>query len=260
MPTLRERAENGTNPTMAQTLAPDLTEAARRDAEAMPAVDVDSSAVPVVAGASVHTAFAGVMADVQNVAKGDQRSDNGGRYAFRGIDRLLNAVGPALRKHGVAIVQESIAPTYDVVMTGGGKPMQRCVAIVTYRVYGPAGDSFPMSSAGEAFDSGDKATPKALSVALRTLYINSLAIPTDGQYDPERGPQAERAVPPPPTAQELADEIQSPKISIPRLQAIRRDLLEHPDMNVSVLTIGGDEVMLMDMLTARGRELQAISR
>ena len=50
---------------------------------------------------TVIEALSKVMGDVQAVGKESRNSQQG--YAFRGVDAVMNAVGPALRRHGVVI-------------------------------------------------------------------------------------------------------------------------------------------------------------
>jgi hypothetical protein len=157
---------------------------------------------------TVFEALAAVMADVQAVKKGDRNDAQ--RFMFRGIDAVVNAVGPALRKHGVTVSPRVDLYEYGTVTTAGGKAMGHVRVLVTYTFHGPAGDALPAQAPGEAFDAGDKATPKAMSVAFRTALLQALALPTD-EPDPdsssyERAP-AQPAQPPRPSAeaQALAD-------------------------------------------------------
>jgi hypothetical protein len=145
---------------------------------------------------TVFQAWAKVMDEVQAVRKGDRNTQQ--NFNFRGIDAVVNAVGPALRKHGVFIVPEEILNvTYATVAVGQKQtPMRECTMRARWRVYGPAGDSFAFESCGEALDSGDKATAKTHSVAYRTALLQALCIPTD-EPDPdsqtyERAPEPER--------------------------------------------------------------------
>ena len=55
---------------------------------------------------------------------------------------------------------------------------------VTYTFIGANGDAIKATVVGEAMDSGDKATAKAMSVAFRTALLQSLALPTD-EVDPD---------------------------------------------------------------------------
>lgn len=141
----------------------------------------------------VHEALAAVMGEVQAVAKSDRNSAQ--NFNFRGIDAVLNAVGPALRKHGVVVVPEVQAWSFDPVEVGQKRtPMGHALVHVTYTFVGPEGDSLACSVLGEAMDSGDKAVPKAMSVAFRTALLQALALPTD-EPDPdassyERAPAA----------------------------------------------------------------------
>lgn len=143
---------------------------------------------------SVFEAWSKVMEEVQSIGKNQRNTAPNANYNFRGIDAVMNHVGPVLRKHGVFVVPEEATAAYRDVLTSTGKPSREATVMVHYRVYGPAGDSFPMCAPGEAMDSGDKGTPKAMSVAYRTVLLQALTIPTD-EPDPdsqtyERGPSS----------------------------------------------------------------------
>lgn len=124
-------------------------------------------------------AFTAVQAEISAVSK-DGRFDSGAtKYNFRGIDGVVNAVGPALRKHGVVIVPTVLDATYREVEAGSKRTtMRECTVKVRYRVYGPGGDFFDGTVYGEALDSSDKGTAKATSVAYRIFLLQSLTIPT----------------------------------------------------------------------------------
>lgn len=131
----------------------------------------------------VHEAWSAVMADVQSVSK-DSRNQSQ-NFNFRGIDAVVNAVGPALRKHGVVVMPvDAASRTRDVTVGRNQTAMREVTVTVIYRVFGPEGDSFDGQALGEAMDSGDKATPKAMSVAYRTFLLQALTIPTD-EPDPD---------------------------------------------------------------------------
>lgn len=154
---------------------------------------------------TVYEALAAVMDDVQAVKKKDKNEAQ--RFMFRGIDAVVNAVGPALRKHGVTVSPRVDLYEYGTVTTSGGKAMGHVRVLVTYTFHGPAGDSLPAQAPGEAFDAGDKATPKAMSVAFRTALLQALALPTD---EPDPDSQAyERVAPAPPTLGTLLAEAEA---------------------------------------------------
>lgn len=126
---------------------------------------------------TVIQALAAAADDVRAVRKTDVNSHQ--KFHFRGIDAVLNAVGPAFRSHGIVCLPVTEDVSLDTVMTTGGKPSTRALVKVRYRFHGPAGDSVDAVVTGEAWDTGDKATAKAYSVAYRTALLQTLTIPTD---------------------------------------------------------------------------------
>lgn len=130
----------------------------------------------------IYSALAAVMDDCKAVAKRDRNEHQ--RFMFRGIDAVVNAVGPILRTHAVVVVPNVEDVHYDVVQTSTGKPATACRVLVTYTFYAGDGSSIDTRVAAEAWDAGDKAAPKAMSVAFRTALLQALALPTD-EADPD---------------------------------------------------------------------------
>jgi hypothetical protein len=131
---------------------------------------------------AIYQALADVMADVQAVAKRDRNTHQ--NFNFRGIDAVMNAVGPALRTRRVIVAPTVETVAYEHVKTTTGKDATACRVQVTYTFYADDGSSVATSVAGEAWDSGDKACPKAMSVAFRTALLQALCLPTD-EPDPD---------------------------------------------------------------------------
>ena len=145
---------------------------------------------------TVVEALLSVMGEVQAIGKKDRNAQQG--YSFRGIDATVNAVGPAFRKHGVICLPLSCEAHYRDATTTTGKQAREVTVIVSYRFYGPAGDYLDCQVPGESMDSGDKGSPKAMSVAYRTGLLQALCIPTD-EPEPdsqtfERAPDPARAI------------------------------------------------------------------
>jgi hypothetical protein len=141
---------------------------------------------PAATPPTVVQALSAVMADVREVRK-DQRNTAPGQggYAFRGIDAVMNAVGPALRVHGVVVMPRVISCEQSSIEVGQNRTRMGHVRVeVEYTAHGPAGDTLAGTVVAEAMDSGDKATSKAMSVAYRTFLIQALTLPTDDP-DPE---------------------------------------------------------------------------
>lgn len=132
---------------------------------------------------NIQTSLANVMEDVRQVAKSDRNTQQG--FTFRGIDSVVNAVAPALRKHNVIVVPTVEDYAYETVTIGRNQTQMGHVRLkVIYTFHGPAGDSIAATVVGEAMDSGDKATAKAMSVCFRTALLQALALPTD-EVDPD---------------------------------------------------------------------------
>jgi hypothetical protein len=124
-----------------------------------------------------------VMAEVGAVRKGDRNNQQ--NFSFRGIDAVTNAVSPALRKAGVIVTPQVIDYQYGSVTVGSkGTVMGHVKVMVRYTFHAPDGSSLETIVPAESFDSGDKATAKAMSVAFRTCLLQTLCLPTD-DVDPD---------------------------------------------------------------------------
>jgi hypothetical protein len=132
---------------------------------------------------SIAQALNEVMKEVGAVKKNDRNASQG--FNFRGIDAVVNAVSPALQKHGVIVVPSVEDYEYASVEIGKNRTVMGHVKIkVTYTFIGAGGDAIKATVVGEAMDSGDKATAKAMSVAFRTALLQTLSLPTD-EPDPD---------------------------------------------------------------------------
>lgn len=134
---------------------------------------------------TVVEAMWAAMCSVQSIGKSDFNDFH--RFNFRGIDTVLDHIGPAFRQHGIVTLPELLDLTTEQVKSSKDKPMRLTTVKVKYTFVGPAGDSLPTVVPGEAWDSEDKGSSKAMSVAYRTALIQVLSIPTK-ERDPHAGP------------------------------------------------------------------------
>lgn len=131
----------------------------------------------------IAQAMNAIMKEVGAIAKKDKNTSQG--FNFRGIDSVVNAVSPALQKHGVIVVPSVEDYEYATVEIGRNRTAMGHVKVkVTYTFIGASGDSIKATVVGEAMDAGDKATAKAMSVAFRTALLQALSLPTD-EPDPD---------------------------------------------------------------------------
>lgn len=132
---------------------------------------------------NIYQSLAAVMQDVLAVKKGERNQAQG--FNFRGIDAVVNAVGPALRKHGVICTPHVESYEYQERTVGkNASQVGHVVVQVTYTFHALDGSSVSASVVGEAMDSGDKAVAKAMSVAYRIALLQALCLPTD-EPDPD---------------------------------------------------------------------------
>jgi hypothetical protein len=132
---------------------------------------------------TIAQALTEVMKEVGAVGKKDRNASQG--FNFRGIDAVVNAVSPALQKHGVIVVPSVEDYEYSSVEIGKNRTVMGHVKLkVSYTFIGASGDAIKATVVGEAMDSGDKATAKAMSVAFRTALLQTLSLPTD-EPDPD---------------------------------------------------------------------------
>lgn len=126
---------------------------------------------------SVVQAVIEVMKEVSSVKKDGYNTQQ--NFKFRGVDAVVNALAPAMRRHGVIVIP--FTETHELVLgsTTTGKSVLQARVMVKYRIYGPEGDHITARVPGESMDSGDKGTAKAMSVAYRTVLLQSFNLPTD---------------------------------------------------------------------------------
>lgn len=197
----------------------------------------DAESVPAI------VAWSRVMGEVRAIGKHQEfKGGSAGRFNFRGVDLALNAFGPACRKHGVVVAPVKVEPSYRDISTKAGGSMRECTVLVTFRIYGPDGSYFDTQAAGEASDSGGRSTPKAQSIALRTLLLSAGLVPTEDRdadaTNFERGEAPRR------TAESYRDEIVSPRTTPGRLEQISYELKQAGLLHVLVQNESGDEETL----------------
>lgn len=123
-----------------------------------------------------------VMKDVGAIGKDQKNTQQG--FKFRGIDQFVNALYPALTKHGVFMAPRATSFAHELkdVVRGSGKAgVDKHVSIMMeYDFYAEDGSKVTVGPVpAEGLDSGDKATNKALSAALKYALIQTFSIPTE---------------------------------------------------------------------------------
>lgn len=131
--------------------------------------------------AMIHEAICATMNDVGAVTKGDFNQYD--KYKFRGIDAVMNALNPAMRKNGIFVVPEVLEHHQEERQSQKGGLMIYTICKVKYTFYAKDGSSLDAVVVGEAMDRSDKSTNKAMSAAFKYACFQTFCIPTEEMQD-----------------------------------------------------------------------------
>lgn len=120
--------------------------------------------------------------DAGFVAKTGKNASQG--FNFRGIDAVVNALAVGMRSSRVVVYPTVLDYQYEQIAVGQNKALVGHVRLEVRYTFTDGVDSISAVVAGEAMDSGDKATAKAMSVAFRTALLQVFFLPTDDK-DPD---------------------------------------------------------------------------
>ena len=133
---------------------------------------------------SVYKAINAVQLELSKEGIGKDRKNVQQGYSFRGIDDVYNVLSPLLGKHGLCILPRVLSREVVERQTAkGGTLFYVTVDMEFDFVSSEDGSKHTVRTAGEAMDSGDKATNKAMSAAYKYAAFQSFAIPTEGDND-----------------------------------------------------------------------------
>jgi hypothetical protein len=135
--------------------------------------------------------MAAIVAELPAVGKDEFNEAQ--KFKFRSHDAAMNVLKPLLGKHGVYFVPDVLKRITEQRTTKHGSVMYEVNLHVQYTFYGANGDYVTASAWGEGTDSGDKATNKAMTMALKNVVAQTFALSTaetaaydtDGSTDPE---------------------------------------------------------------------------
>lgn len=124
----------------------------------------------------IYERIASIMAEVPAIGKNNQNQEQ--RYRFRGIDDVYNALHPLFVKHQVFTTSEILSRNREVWTNKNGTIMIECTLQVKYRFTAIDGSSIETETMGQAMDSSDKASNKAMSMAHKASILQIFMIPT----------------------------------------------------------------------------------
>ena len=154
----------------------------------------------------IYKRMIGIMNEIDAIGKNKTNVQQ--NYKFRGIDDMYNALQPLFKKHGVFILSEVLAEHREERITKGGGTLFNVVLDMKFSFCTEDGSSVSSTVKGEAMDSSDKATNKAMSTALKYALMQTFLIPTEELEDlntEKHSPEPEGKKPDQATEQRVAD-------------------------------------------------------
>lgn len=128
----------------------------------------------------VYAAISAVARDMAEVGISKDRENRQQGFSFRGIDQVYNALAPMLAKHGLVILPRITERTVTERVTQKGGVLFYVVVKAEFDfVATEDGSMHTIVTYGEAMDSGDKATNKAMSIAYKYAAFQTFCIPTE---------------------------------------------------------------------------------
>lgn len=187
----------------------------------------------------VYQAINAVQAELAKIGIGKDRNNAQQGYKFRGIDDVYNALSPLLARHGLCILPRLTSRA--VIERTSAKGAALFYVDVTMEfdfVASEDGSKHTVITAGEAMDSGDKATNKAMSAAYKYACMQAFSIPTEGDND----------------ADAHTHEVTPMRPIRPVAEALGNWMEEHPEETLVLRELAADVV---DMVEAKNDPLGA---
>ena len=134
---------------------------------------------------SVYKSINAVQSELsKNGITKDRTNTQGSGYKFRGIDDVYNTIAPMLSRHGLCILPRVLNRTItERISQKGGALFYVVVEAEFDFVCAEDGSKHTVKTFGEAMDSGDKATNKAMSAAYKYACFQAFSIPTEADND-----------------------------------------------------------------------------
>ena len=132
----------------------------------------------------IYNAISAISKQLSNEGISKDRSNQQQGYKFRGIDDCLNALASLLPEHGLVIIPSVLEREVIERQTkSGGSLFYVTVKVQFGFISTKDGSRHDAVVYGEAMDSADKATNKAMSAAYKYAVLLTFCIPTEGDND-----------------------------------------------------------------------------
>jgi len=199
---------------------------------------------------TIYQAITAAMADVEPIAKGRYNKEQG--FSFRGIDEIMNELQPVLKNHGLFVVPKVVDVIRQEKPTKYGGVLLYSIVTMEYTMYAQDGSSITGSTVGEGMDSGDKASNKAMAVALKYFLLQTFCIPTEDAKDPDADSHTVAATPAPKQKQADTPEIVALKQAL--IDYLNAGAFDYPENVEAVMKANNIAGMKKALETAKEKE------
>lgn len=136
---------------------------------------------------SVYKAIHEVMSDLSKVGLSKDKTNSQQGFKYRGVDDVMNVVSSLLSKHGLLILPRVTKSECIERQSKSGSALFYTILNIEYDFVGVEDGSKHLVGpiVGEAMDSGDKSSNKAMSIAYKYACIQAFCIPIEGDNDPD---------------------------------------------------------------------------
>ena len=132
----------------------------------------------------VYSKIAAVQSALAKSGISKSRRNQQQGYNFRGIDEVYEALAPLLASNALCILPRILNRTITERTTHKGSPLFYVTVEAEFDfVAAEDGSIHVVKTFGEAMDSADKATNKAMRAAYKYAALMAFAIPTEGDND-----------------------------------------------------------------------------
>jgi len=133
---------------------------------------------------NVYEAIAAVTAELTKEGIGKDRKNQQQGYNFRGVDDVYNALAPMLARNQLVVLPRVMSVHREERQSAKGGALYFTFVEMEFD-FVSATDStkHTVKTCGEAMDSADKSTNKAMSAAYKYACFQAFCIPTEGDND-----------------------------------------------------------------------------
>ena len=131
----------------------------------------------------IYQSIIDVMKKINAIGKDSYNKTQ--NFKYRGIDDVMNELHGALSDCGVFVVPEVLDEARSVGKSKSGGELYYTRLKIKFTFYAADGSYINAVVIGEAMDSGDKASNKALSIGLKYAMLQVFCIPTEDEKDPD---------------------------------------------------------------------------